>query len=304
MERRATFYIRRVSRFRGALSTLAAVVLVVAGAPGAGAASSGSVIDPVFNDASCVSSPAHPNPVVYLHGTGSDSTGFAGTAGFLRERGFCVWTLHHGSDGTTLRGLIPGQEGVGPIEGNLDEIAVFVDEVRAATGAAKVDLVGYSLGGTLTKAYVEGRGQAAKVGRTVSLGATFRGTTLSGLTHATASALDADPGSSQRMLGASTLEQRQDSEFIAWLSGVPDTTPGVVYTTLYTPSDAVATPSSTSMLEAVGGADVANVDVEATCGRTFSHYDLPGDPGAAHLIHWGLTRGPGDVVATGEDCGA
>ncbi|WP_052491198.1 esterase/lipase family protein [Corynebacterium marinum] len=217
-----------MSRFRGALSTLAAVVLVVAGAPGAGAASSGSVIDPVFNDASCVPSPAHPNPVVYLHGTGSDSTGFAGTAGFLRERGFCVWTLHHGSDGTTL----------------------------------------------------------------------------SGLTHATASALDADPGSSQRMLGASTLEQRQDSEFIAWLSGVPDTTPGVVYTTLYTPSDAVATPSSTSMLEAVGGADVANVDVEATCGRTFSHYDLPGDPGAAHLIHWGLTRGPGDVVATGEDCGA
>lgn len=293
-----------MKRFRAALSVLAAVVvLAAAGAPSAAAASSAPVIDPVFNDASCVPSPAHPNPVIYLHGTGSSSAGFVGTARFLRESGFCLWTLHYGSDRTTLRGLIPGQEGVGPIEGSLEEVAAFVDDVLAATGSAQVDLVGYSLGGTLTKAYIQGRGQAAKVGRAVSLGATFRGTTLSGLTYATASALDANPGSSELMLGASTLEQRQDSAFIAWLSQLPDTTPGVVYTNLYTRSDTVATPNSTSMLESAGGADVMNVDVEATCGQTISHFDLPGAPASAHLIHWGLNRGPGEVMPSVEDCG-
>lgn len=296
------FCIRSVERVRAALSGLAAVILAAAAAPSAAAASS-PVIDPVFNDTSCVPSPAHPKPVVYLHGTGSSSEGFVGTARFLRERGFCLWTLHYGSDRTTLRGLIPGQDGVGPVEDSLEEVAVFVDDVLAATGSAQVDLVGYSLGGTLTKAYIEGRGQAAKVGRAVSLGATFRGTNLSGLTYATASALGANPGSSELLLGASTLEQRQDSDVIAWLSGLPDTTPGVVYTNLYTPSDTVATPNSTSMLESSGGADVANVDIEETCGETISHFDLPGAPASAHLIYWGLNRGPGDVVPSVEDCG-
>ncbi|NLF89972.1 MAG: triacylglycerol lipase, partial [Corynebacterium marinum] len=105
------------------------------------------------------------------------------------------------------------------------------------------------------------------------------------------------------LLGASTLEERQDSDVIAWLSRLPDTTPGVVYTNLYTPSDTVATPNSTSMLESSGGADVANVDIEETCGETISHFDLPGDPASAHLIYWGLNRGPGDVVPSVEDCG-
>ena len=274
------FCIRSVERVRAALSGLAAVILAAAAAPSA-AASSSPVIDPVFNDTSCVPSPAHPKPVVYLHGTGSSSEGFVGTARFLRERGFCLWTLHYGSDRTTLRGLIPGQDGVGPVEDSLEEVAVFVDDVLAGTDSPQVDLVG----------------------RAVSLGATFRGTDLSGLTYATASALGANPGSSELLLGASTLEQRQDSDVIAWLSGLPDTTPGVVYTNLYTPSDTVATPNSTSMLESSGGADVANVDIEETCGGTISHFDLPGAPVSAHLIDWGLSRGPGDVVPSAADCG-
>ena len=57
------------------------------------------------------------------------------------------------------------------------------------------------------------------------------------------------------------------------------------------------------MLESSGGADVANVDIEETCGGTISHFDLPGAPVSAHLIDWGLSRGPGDVVPSAADCG-
>lgn len=64
----------------------------------------------------------------------------------------------------------------------------------------------------------------------------------------------------------------------------------------------VATPYQTSMLEAVDGADVANINIEEVCGRPFVHQGLPRTPEVIHLVHWGLSRAPGQTAATPADC--
>jgi triacylglycerol lipase len=261
-------------------------------------------IHPVFNDPSCVPSPAHPNPVVYFHGTGTDSNDFVDGAHLLRGQGFCLWTHHYGTESGALRNLVPGHRGLGPIQDSVDELAGFVDGVLATTGAQKVDLVGYSQGGTLTKAYIQGRGGAPKVGRVVSLVGTFRGTTGGGAVPVIGSAVSANRGSSDHLVGASTPDQFEGSEFTRWITALPDTTPGIIYTAVYTPSDTIATPYQTSMLEAVDGADVANINIEEVCGRTFGHQGLPRTPESTRLIYWGLTRAPGQTEATAANCRA
>lgn len=258
-------------------------------------------INPVFNDPSCVPSPAHPNPVVYFHGTGSDSNDFVDGAYFLREQGFCLWTHHYGAESDTIRNLVPGHRGLGPIDQSVAELADVIDGVLSTTGAQQVDVVGYSQGGMLTKAYTQGRG-AGKVGRSVSIAATFQGTSIAGLVQLLGPTVNAHRASSEYLVGASALDQFSDSDFIRHITALPDTTPGIIYTALYTPSDMVATPYQTSMLEAVDGADVANINIEEVCGRPFVHQGLPRTPEVIHLVHWGLSRAPGQTAATPADC--
>ncbi len=265
--------------------------------------SSDPAIDTVYNDPTCVPSPEHPNPVVYLHGTGSSSAEFLGTARWLRGQGFCLWALHYGSDHPNLRNVVPGEHGWGDIDASAAEVAAFVDHVRATTGATRVDLIGHSQGGTLTKVYIQRHGGADKVARVVPLGATFRGTTLDDRDVFARPVVEAAPGSSDALVGESTPQQLAGSEFITALGQLPDTTPGIIYTVLYTPSDTWATPFTTSLLESVDGADVVNVDVEATCGAPVSHGDLARGAAAAGLIHWGLTRAEGDHAVDAGRCG-
>lgn len=309
------FYIRCVNSFRsilGVLATVAAALIACSGIAAAAPALPGQSaqsllppqpgIDPIFNDPSCVSSPAHPNPVVYLHGTGTQVNEFLESARFLRGQGFCLWALHYGTHSNTIRNHVPGHNGLGPIDASADEVSEFIDEVLAITGARQVDLVGYSQGGTLTKVYIQGRNGAPKVGRSVSLGATFKGTDLVGTAPVAGSVVDGNRGSAEYLVGASTLEQLDGSQFVSRVRDLPDTIPGIIYTAFYTPSETIATPYTTSMLEAVGGANVANVNIEETCGRTFSHRDLPRSPETPHLVHWALSRAPESTLATSENC--
>ncbi|WP_244428991.1 esterase/lipase family protein [Corynebacterium halotolerans] len=256
----------------------------------------------VFNDEYCSPSPGHRNPVVFLHGTGTGSQQFIATAQYLRGEGFCPWAIDYGSGHFNLLNAVPGQHGYAELDESLDEIAEFIDDVLTVTGAQKVDLVGHSQGGTLTKAYIQGRDGAAKVDRVVSLGATFHGTTVDDRGELLGSVVDTMPGSSAFAAGAAATQQLVGSETVTALEQLPDTAPDVIYTALYTPSDTVATPNSTSMLESVDGADVVNVDVEAACDITVSHQDMVRSPEVAGLIHWGLTRAEGDHAVGAEQC--
>jgi pimeloyl-ACP methyl ester carboxylesterase len=60
-----------------------------------------------------------------------------------------------------------------------DELPPFVDEVLAATGAAKVDIVAHSMGGLSTRLWIKSYGGADLVRDYVSLSGTHHGTAMS-----------------------------------------------------------------------------------------------------------------------------
>mgnify|MGYP002721458747 FL=1 len=81
------------------------------------------------------------------------------------------------------------------------------------------------------------------------------------------------------------IEQLQGSEFMENLNQLPDTAPGITYTSIYSPVDNTVTPNETSQLTAVPGADVANVE-----SVPVEHGQMLHDAHVHQHILWGLTR--------------
>src|SRR5258708_19604510 len=61
------------------------------------------------------------------------------------------------------------------------QLSKYVNQVLAATGARKVDIVGHSEGATMPDYYIEYLGGAAKVARYVGVSGVKHGTTLHGI---------------------------------------------------------------------------------------------------------------------------
>src|SRR5689334_12792078 len=88
---------------------------------------------PGANDWSCKPSAAHPRPVVLVHGTFADmSNSWQAISPLLKNNGYCVFALNYGSYGGS--GAI-GVYGTGEIRNSAKELAAFVEQVLAATGA-------------------------------------------------------------------------------------------------------------------------------------------------------------------------
>src|SRR4051794_29335292 len=89
------------------------------------AAASGAEEHGGWNAEGCVPAPAHPRPVVLVHGTGANGwDNWLGLAPYLVDRGWCVYSEDFGE----LPG-VPLFAGLGPIEESAGELAAFVDEV-------------------------------------------------------------------------------------------------------------------------------------------------------------------------------
>lgn len=112
------------------------------------------------------------------------------------------------------------------------EIRDEVAALRARTGAAKVDIVGHSLGALNSRWYLKFLGGAAQVDDWVSIGGVNQGT-YGALTCLLASCREAWPG----------------SDFLDALNG-GDPTPGAVdYTTVWSSCDEAVNPDSFATLE-------------------------------------------------------
>lgn len=108
-----------------------------------------------------------PRPIIVLHGYAMNRANFIALAYRLRAAGlgpvfgFEYWTL-------------------GRIAAGARQLGWFVDEVRAATGAAEVDVIGHSMGGVVARYYVTLAGGDPFVRNVITLGSPHAGTDLGG----------------------------------------------------------------------------------------------------------------------------
>lgn len=184
-------------------------------------------------------------------------------------------------------------KGVADIRVSAPEVASQIDYVRAATGAAKVNLVGYSQGALLAKLYQQVHGSPENVARVINIGGNVHGTTLGGIAGFLNFIAGAAPSMLSFFAGTSTLQQVRGSEIITEADKYPDTVAGISYTSIFSPGDTTVTPSDASRLVAVPGADVVNLDVGEVCGISPAHHKLIQDPTVIGQLIWGLTRAEG-----------
>lgn len=109
-----------------------------------------------------------PRPIIVLHGYAMNRANFIVLAARLAKAGlgpvlgFEYWSL-----GRTRSAAL--------------KLAEYVEEVRLATGAATVDLIGHSMGGVVARYYVKLLGGDGKVANLITLGSPHAGTDISAI---------------------------------------------------------------------------------------------------------------------------
>jgi triacylglycerol lipase len=179
------------------------------------------------------------NPILFVHGYGRNSDDWTPMMTRFKTAGWTDAELY-----TINYGVLQSNVSIA------DEINVKVNNILAATGASKVDIIAHSMGSLSTRYYIRNLGGDAKVDAWVSLG---------GPNHGTNTANDC---------GLSPcLEMRPNSQFLASLNA-GDETPGTVrYATWWSPADQTIIPNSSVIL--VGAANTQTAPI--------SHLDLLND---------------------------
>ena len=218
------------------------------------------------NDWSCKPTAAHPSPVVLVHGTFGDSKSLLDRLSWsIHRAGYCVFALDYGNRAT------------GPIEKSAEQLQVFVSQVLAATGAAKVSMVGHSQGGMMPRYYIKFLEGADKVDDLVGLAPS---------NHGTSNPLLLFPGLDYWC--PACLQQKTGSEFLRNLNA-DDETPGPVsYTNIVTRYDEVVLPYTSGYL---AGDNTTNITLQDKCRFDVAeHLLIPMDGPAIRLALNALGR--------------
>lgn len=102
---------------------------------------------PGANDPSVRPTEEHPRPVLLLHAFMSNqSFNFQAGAPFLRNHGYCVFTMNWGKPRWAGRFDVPFQ-GNDDLTRSAEQLAAEVERIKKLTGVPKIDLVGHSGGG-------------------------------------------------------------------------------------------------------------------------------------------------------------
>ena len=200
------------------------------------------------------------DPVIIVAGTfageGTADVYYAPLAARLRADGYQPFIFG-----------LPGG-GLGDIAVTSQALNVFADQVRAQTGAARVDLIGHSQGGLVGRYYIKYLGGASEVDSMIGLGAPDYGTSLANL--ATLLGLGS-------CLGVVACQQMAiGSSFLANLNAGDDTIGNVDYTNIASALDEIVTPYWNAFLNNDGNNQ--NVLVQSPCFlRVVGHIGLPLD---------------------------
>ena len=259
----------RIRAFAAAVVATTVAGLAVALAAPATAATGGN------NDFSCRPSAAHPDAVVLLHGLGATYYEDINVLqSHLASEGYCTFSLTYGNPAG-----FPYVGGLAPIATSAQQIAAFVTQVHAATGA-KVDLVGHSEGAFQSLYVTKTQGVSADISRVVAIAPPTHGTTFAGLYN-----LAYLFGQPERALVGQALntfgcpacnDLGIGGSAVATLDNGPITVPGIAYTIITSRLDELVTPTSTAFVDEPG---VRNIYVQDSCpfdpvGHLGEAYDL------------------------------
>lgn len=274
-----------------AASLLAASVLVASllalGSPAAGEpATTGreATPPPGANNWKCRPSAAHPNPVVLVHGLSANmAENWQTISPALASQGYCVFALTYGLDPRT-RGWPYRPGGVIPMEQSAEELKAFVERVRRATGARKVDIVGHSEGSLMPNYYVKFLGGAKHVARYVGMTPLWQGTNVGGAGMlygmGKASGSSAAFSAQAQQVCGSCPQFAQNSEFLDRMNAGGARVPGVTYTMLMTRHDELVVPYTSGIM-----AGATNIVVQDVCpADTVGHGWLAFDPVGVRLV--------------------
>jgi triacylglycerol lipase len=241
---------------------------------------------PGSNDWTCRPSAQHPNPVVLVHGTGgSQQTNWGVYAPLLANEGYCVYAPTYGNY-ANLPWPVSAIGGMRPMEQSAAELGAFIDRVRAATGAAKVDIVGHSQGTLMPTYYVKRLGGADKIDKYVSIAPVWNGSNAGA---------GGDIAAFGRRLGlGGGLEQLIGPLCTActqFLTGTPFmhdlqagglAVPGITYTNIMTRYDELVVPYTSGYLDAP---NATNIVVQDGCAQDYSeHVAIAGSRRAAAFV--------------------
>lgn len=188
-----------------------------------------------------------PDPVVIVAGTfagqGLASVYYAPLAARLQANGYRAYIF----------GL--PNSGLGDARDAAAALKSFVANVRAQTGAAKVDLIGHSQGGMVSRYYIKYLGGANEVDSLVNLAAVNYGTAVANIAKLLGLGSCAGVISCQQMsIGSS---------FLADLNAGDDTIGSVSYTNFGSVNDTVIVPYTNSYLANDG--NNTNVTIQSQC---------------------------------------
>lgn len=220
------------------------------------------------NDWNCKPTAEHPNPVILIPGTFfNHGATFVKMAPRLKNSGYCVFALNYGFTPASLGRM----SGLAPVESSVAELAAFVDRVRTATGASKVDMIGWSQGGLLPIAYIKQAGGGDKVAHYVGWAQSSNGTTGSGLDSLSKAigALGFIPPQYAVLNAQGVQDQFAGSPFITNLASIP-LPAGPKYTSIFSTYDELLPPYTNGVLPA----PAHNVHIQDYCP-----FDLTGHIG-------------------------
>ncbi|SCG42376.1 Triacylglycerol esterase/lipase EstA, alpha/beta hydrolase fold [Micromonospora echinaurantiaca] len=228
-----------------------------------------AVAAPARADAAPATTSAATTPVIVVGGLSGVAIAYEPLAARLRADGYRVFIYQ-----------LPGL-GLGDIPASARAFAGYVDQVRAATGAARVDLVGHSEGGLVSRYYLKRLGGTGVVGRYVSLGSPQYGTYVANILKFLGLGSCAGVVACQQMsIG---------SAFLADLNAGDDTPGAVRYTTVRTIQDELVRPVDNALLH--DGS--TNVLIQSSCPlRVVGHLGLVLDGTTYTVIRGALTDAP------------
>jgi triacylglycerol esterase/lipase EstA (alpha/beta hydrolase family) len=240
---------------------------------------------PGSNDWSCEPSPAHPDPVILVHGLYANRTvNWPTISPFLANHGYCVYALTYGTrPGVDYGFYRPG--GLVRIQESARELKRFARRVMRRSGAEAVDVVGHSEGSLMPNWWVKRLGGHRVVDDYVGITPLWDGTDPAGL--GSLAAAGEQYGLSQafyELLEPHCAACRQflvGARFIRKMNaGGGPRTPGVDYTMILTRNDELVVPYTSGLMKGA-----RNIVVQDVCALDQAeHLSVVFDPITAYSI--------------------